>query len=88
MRRPDPTQIFALAAEFMVVVPTLVLFAVIYADDLRTTLWEIGGDKGWNSDPRLRIYFYANHREPPEIPFIWSQRYAFPAIEAIPPNPS
>ncbi|KAH7024935.1 uncharacterized protein B0I36DRAFT_249788 [Microdochium trichocladiopsis] len=40
----------------------------------RTKLWQTGGDNGWNSDPSLRIYFYANHEEPPEIPLIWSQR--------------
>lgn len=82
MRRLEPLHVFALAAEFLIAFATLVLFTVIYADDLRTTLWEIGGDEGWNSNPRLRIYYYANHREPPEVPLIWSQRYAFPDLTA------
>ncbi|KXJ85745.1 hypothetical protein Micbo1qcDRAFT_127414 [Microdochium bolleyi] len=40
----------------------------------RAQLWQAGGERGWNSDPSMRIYFYANHEEPPAIPLIWSQR--------------
>ncbi|KAH6669680.1 hypothetical protein F5X68DRAFT_50626 [Plectosphaerella plurivora] len=50
------------------------LFGAAYPDRFRTALWEAGGAAGWNSDPRQRIYFYANYKEPPVVPLIWSQR--------------
>lgn len=50
------------------------LFLSAYPDRYRSLLWATGGTEGWNSDPELRIYFYANHQEPPEIPWIWKQR--------------
>ncbi len=75
MGRPQSIQFFSLCAEFIISITALALFLANYAQDQRTRLWEVGGEKGWNSDPRLRIYFYANHREPPEIPLVWSQKY-------------
>ncbi|KAK6213792.1 hypothetical protein QIS74_09794 [Colletotrichum tabaci] len=63
-----------LCLEAVVVVGALVLFGVAYPDRLRSRLWRNGGEEGWCSNPRLRIYFYANHEEPPEIPLVWSQR--------------
>jgi hypothetical protein len=60
-------------AEAALVIANLVLFSYGYPDASRTALWEEGGSQGFNSDPRLRIYFYANYLEPPEVPFIWSQ---------------
>lgn len=61
--------------EAIVCYAPLVLFILAYPDRFRTKLWENGGARGWNSDPKLRIYFYANHKEPPEVPLIWTQRY-------------
>ncbi|EFQ36030.1 hypothetical protein CGRA01v4_05999 [Colletotrichum graminicola] len=49
------------------------LFWSASSGNFREKLWEHGGIKGWNSNPNLRIYFYANYEEPPEIPLIWSQ---------------
>ncbi|OTB01685.1 hypothetical protein M426DRAFT_25449 [Hypoxylon sp. CI-4A] len=49
------------------------LLCCAYPERFRKTLWEIGGENGWNSNPRLRIYFYANYQQPPEIPLIWTQ---------------
>ncbi|PWI76804.1 hypothetical protein PCL_03998 [Purpureocillium lilacinum] len=66
-----------LACEGVVAATLLTLFGFAYPNRFRTRLWEEGGAHKWNSDPRLRIYFYANHREPPEVPLIWSQRYAW-----------
>ncbi|GKT40316.1 uncharacterized protein ColSpa_00497 [Colletotrichum spaethianum] len=63
-----------LCLEASVVVATLILFGIAYPDRFRSRLWRNGGEEGWCSNPRLRIYFYANHEEPPEIPLIWSQR--------------
>ena len=59
--------------EGLLVLTSFSLLAYNYSDSARMALWEEGGVLGLNSDPKLRIYFYANHREPPEIPFIWSQ---------------
>ena len=63
-----------LGLEFAVATAVLVLFGLAYPDRFRSRLWENGGVEGWNSNPNKRIYFYANHKEPPEIPLIWSQR--------------
>ncbi|KAK1689317.1 hypothetical protein BDP55DRAFT_691495 [Colletotrichum godetiae] len=63
-----------LCLEAFVVFAALVLFGVAYPDRLRSRLWRNGGEEGWCSNPRMRIYFYANHEEPPEIPLVWSQR--------------
>jgi hypothetical protein len=62
-------------AEAALVIVNLVLFSYGYPDASRTALWEEGGSQEFNSDPSLRIYFYANYSEPPEIPFIWSQTW-------------
>ncbi|UNI22327.1 hypothetical protein JDV02_008226 [Purpureocillium takamizusanense] len=69
-------QALLLGLEVVVAVTLLALFGFAYSNHFRSGLWEEGGAQEWNSDPRLRIYFYANHREPPEIPLIWSQRLA------------
>ncbi|KAK6192897.1 hypothetical protein LQW54_013016 [Pestalotiopsis sp. IQ-011] len=66
-------QIASVVVEIVVTSITLILFCCAYPDEFRTVLWEAGGENGWNSNPRLRIYDYANHREPPPIPLIWSQ---------------
>lgn len=63
-----------LSIELVVVVIALSVFAYGYTNNLRTALWTTGGEQGWNSNPRLRIYFFANHREPPAVPFIWTER--------------
>jgi hypothetical protein len=57
----------------------LFLFSNRYQD----ALWEAGGMNGWNSDPKLRIYFYANHKDPPAVPMIWSQRYAARNVKTV-----
>ncbi|KAF4469555.1 hypothetical protein FALBO_3547 [Fusarium albosuccineum] len=60
--------------EMAISVTAVVLFGLAYPDRFRSRLWENGGEEGWNSNPNHRIYFYANHREPPEIPLLWTQR--------------
>jgi hypothetical protein len=59
--------------EIVLVITNLCLFSYGYPTAARTSLWEEGGANLFNSDPKRRIYFYANHEEPPEIPYIWSQ---------------
>lgn len=66
-------QIMSVVTEVVVTSITLALFCCAYPDEFRSVLWEAGGENAWNSNPRLRIYDYANHREPPPIPLIWSQ---------------
>jgi hypothetical protein len=65
----------SLLFEFILVITGLGLFLGGYIENVRSSLWEIGGNHGWNSNPRLRIYFYANHITPPDVPLVWSQRY-------------
>lgn len=63
-----------LFTEFILVITLLAIFGAAYPDHFRTKMWEKGGAEGWNSDPEQRIYFYANYKEPPEVPLIWSQQ--------------
>ena len=62
--------------ELAIIILLLILCGYACPDTFRTTLWREGGTHGWNSDPDLRIYFYANHQRPPTIPYIWSMRWA------------
>jgi hypothetical protein len=66
-----------LVLEFLSVLMAVSLSLHAYPDTCRTILWQYGGTQGWNSDPHVRIYFYANYREPPPIPKIWSDEYVF-----------
>jgi len=68
-------QVLLLVAEIVGLCFVFSLFANAYPDKYRTALWQYGGTNGWNSDPSLRVYYYANYKEAPEIPLIWSQRY-------------
>lgn len=74
MARFQPIYNVLLAAEAAIALAAVILFCSAYPDRFRTILWENGGVVGFNSNPRLRIYFYANYQEPPEVPLIWSQR--------------
>lgn len=74
MARPTKLSLALLGLEIVITTAAVFLFGLAYPDRFRSRLWGNGGVEGWNSDPNERIYFYANHREPPEIPLIWSQR--------------
>ncbi|KAK5653250.1 hypothetical protein OQA88_9149 [Cercophora sp. LCS_1] len=76
MTRREPVHLLLLLIELILVAAALGIAAHGHTSELRTALWTTGGERGWNSDPRARIYFYANHREPPEIPFLWTERLA------------
>jgi hypothetical protein len=65
---------FVWLLELLLIAVSISLLAYGYPNKTRMALWEEGGAQGFNSNPNLRIYFYANHLDPPEIPFIWSQR--------------
>ncbi|KAF7534062.1 hypothetical protein G7Z17_g13425 [Cylindrodendrum hubeiense] len=74
MAHPTKLYLVLLGLELAIATVAVVLFGLAYPDRFRSKLWGNGGVEGWNSNPNLRIYFYANHIEPPEIPLIWSQR--------------
>ncbi|CAG7560334.1 unnamed protein product [Fusarium equiseti] len=76
MSSSTQTPVALILVELLISIAAFVLFCLEYPTDFRTSLWENGGVEGFNSNPNQRIYFYANHREPPEIPLIWSQRLA------------
>lgn len=60
-------------AELAGTVPMLVLFGIAQPDLYRTKMWQVGYDNGFNSNPKMILYAYANHRPLPNIPFVWSQ---------------
>lgn len=68
------TPVALITLEMAITTTAMVLFSLEYPVEFRSRLWENGGELGYNSNPNQRIYFYANHREPPEVPYIWSQR--------------
>lgn len=78
--------VFLLATlfELLLSITLLALFACAYPDRFHTVLWQDGGTKGWNSDPHERVYYYANYREAPPIPWIWDERCRHPNFPEIP----
>jgi len=63
----------AMVFELIGLVPTLVLFGIAQPDLYRTKMWQIGFNNGFNSNPNMILYAYANHRPLPAVPFVWSQ---------------
>ena len=61
-----------MVAELAGLVPILVLFGIQQPDLYRTKFWQIGYNEGFNSNPNMILYAYANHRPLPKIPLVWS----------------
>ncbi|KAK3335345.1 hypothetical protein B0T19DRAFT_452287 [Cercophora scortea] len=59
--------------ELLGVIAMLVLFGLQQPDVFRSQFWAIGYQEGFNSNPNMILYAYANHRPLPDIPFVWSQ---------------
>ncbi|KAI1431120.1 hypothetical protein GGR50DRAFT_681138 [Xylaria sp. CBS 124048] len=59
-------------AELGVTVALLVLTSLAQPDKYRTKLWRAGYELGFNSNPSIIAFAYANGRPPPTIPFVWS----------------
>ena len=66
----------AFAVELNLQLLIFFLFVSAYPDRYRSLLWAIGGMEKWNTNPEQQIYFYANHKESPNIPWIWTQKFA------------
>jgi hypothetical protein len=64
--------------ELLGTVAVLALFGIADPNLYRTKLWQIGFDNGFNSNPKMVLYAYANHRPIPKIPFVWSQTCVSP----------
>jgi hypothetical protein len=60
--------------EFLLIVAVLTLFGIADPNTYRTKLWQNGADHGFNSDPSIVLYSYANYR-PIDTPVVWSQLY-------------
>lgn len=61
--------------ELVLVLTLIATFAGVSHRQYRSKLWEDGGIHGWNSDPRQRVYYYANYREPPPVPLLWDEEF-------------
>jgi hypothetical protein len=61
-------------------VPALALFGIAAPNLYRTTMWQIGYQNGFNSDPREILYAMANYVPLPKIPFVWSQTYVLKTL--------
>ena len=72
--RSPRTVIAFFAAELIFTVPVLALFALADPNTYRTRLRQDGYDNGFNSNPLEVLYAYANHRELPKVPLVWSHR--------------
>lgn len=59
--------------ELATIVALLVLFGLAQPNTYRTLMWQIGYNNGFNSNPNMILYAYANHVPLPTIPFVWSQ---------------
>lgn len=63
-----------LIIELPFTVALLALFGIASPDTYRTRLWQDGADNGFNSDPNLRVYAYANFRSY-DTPLAWTSLY-------------
>jgi hypothetical protein len=66
--------VIATLLEILLSTTLLAIFVYVFNNDITTILWYDGGAQGWNSDPSLRVYEYANYRELPPVPLIWDIR--------------
>ena len=67
-----PKAVWALfILEFPFTVALLALFGIASPNLYRTKLWQEGFNHGWNSNPNIVLYSYANHR-PINTPLVWS----------------
>lgn len=70
--RTPRTILYLFAIELAIEIAALALFGIAQPDLYRTRLWQEGSDHGWNSNPNVIVYAYANYR-PISTPLPWSQ---------------
>jgi len=58
--------------EFPLTVAGLALYGIADPNTYRTLLWQEGANNGWNSDPSVILYAYANYKPIP-VPTPWAQ---------------
>jgi hypothetical protein len=58
--------------ELFLTVAALALYGIADPNTYRSKLWQNGADAGFNSDPSIVLYSYANYR-PIKTPLVWSQ---------------
>lgn len=68
--------------EFLLTVGALTLFGIADPNTYRTKLWQNGADQGFNSDPSIVLYSYANYR-PIDTPIVWSQLYVSSTLRML-----
>ncbi|CAK7228220.1 hypothetical protein SBRCBS47491_006828 [Sporothrix bragantina] len=64
---------YTMVPELGLIVGLLVLFGLAQPNTYRTLMWQIGFNNGFNSNPNMILYAYANHVPLPTVPFVWSQ---------------
>lgn len=64
---------YTMIPELATIVALLVLFGLAQPNTYRTLMWQIGYNNGFNSNPNMILYAYANHVPLPTVPFVWSQ---------------
>jgi hypothetical protein len=57
--------------EFPFTVANLALFGIASPNLYRAILWNEGGRRGFNSEPSVIVYAYANYK-PVDVPLVWS----------------
>ena len=62
-----------LITEAIFTVAALALFGIAAPNTYRTKLWEDGSLNGFNSNPNIVVFAYANHRPIPKVPMVWRQ---------------
>ncbi|KAL8871608.1 MAG: hypothetical protein Q9174_002598 [Haloplaca sp. 1 TL-2023] len=64
--------LYLFGIELLIEIAALALYGIAQPDLYRTRLWQEGSVHGWNSNPNVIIYAYANYK-PISTPLPWSQ---------------
>lgn len=69
--------LYLMAAEFVFVLPALILSGIASHDTYTTKLWQDGANNGFNSAPNQIVYALTNG-ETYKVPIVWSSLYVNP----------
>jgi hypothetical protein len=70
--RGKKTKWVLMPLELIGLIPMLALFGIAQPDLYRTSMWQVGFNNRFNSNPAMILYAMANHQPLPNIPFVWS----------------